>query len=139
MNGIVQIAITWIIIQRMKTAPRFLALLALAYLIAWSGLAPAADTATAPVKATKSDKAAKTVKLLTVGNSFSRNATRYLNDLVVAAGHKLVHRPIVVGGALFTTHWEKVERFEKDPSDPKGNYGPKQSLQELLESVHGNT
>ncbi|MFA6563934.1 MAG: DUF4886 domain-containing protein [Verrucomicrobiia bacterium] len=50
----------------------------------------------------------ETVRLLTVGNSFSRNATRYLGDLANAGGHKLIHRPIVVGGASLQLHAEKA-------------------------------
>jgi len=48
--------------------------------------------------------AAKTVRLLTIGNSFSRNATQYLPDLVKASGHELIHCPIVVGGASLELH-----------------------------------
>lgn len=47
---------------------------------------------------------AKTVRLLTVGNSFSRNATMYLPGLVKAGGHELIHCPIVVGGASLELH-----------------------------------
>lgn len=47
---------------------------------------------------------AKTVRLLTVGNSFSANATKYLPDIVKAGGHELIHRPIVVGGASLELH-----------------------------------
>ena len=38
------------------------------------------------------DQSGKTVRLLTVGNSFSGNATHFLGDLAAAAGHKLVFR-----------------------------------------------
>ncbi len=47
---------------------------------------------------------AKTVRLLTVGNSFSANAAKYLPDIVKAGGHELIHRPIVVGGASLELH-----------------------------------
>src|SRR5712691_4803753 len=49
-------------------------------------------------KATPAEKA-KTVRLLTVGNSFSQNATRFLGDLVAAAGNVLIHHQAVIGGA----------------------------------------
>jgi hypothetical protein len=74
----------------------------------------------------------KTVRLLTVGNSFSQNATRYLGDLVKAKGHTLIHRPLAVGGASLEVHWEKAQRHEKDPRDPRGLYGKKSLREELL-------
>ncbi len=73
----------------------------------------------------------KTVRLVTVGNSFSQNATRYLKDLVEAAGHTLVHRPLSIGGASLELHASKAEAFERDPKDEKGLYG-KQSLTQVL-------
>ena len=75
---------------------------------------------------------AKIVRLLTVGNSFSQNATRNLNDLVKAAGHTLIHQPLVVGGSPLSLHWEKAEQHEKDPQDPRGLYGNKLSLKQAL-------
>ncbi len=80
-------------------------------------------------KAAKSD--AKTVKLLTVGNSFSANATRYLGDLAKARGNVLIHKPIVVGGASLELHWGRAERHETDPQDPAGLYGKTSLKQEL--------
>lgn len=76
----------------------------------------------------------KTVRLLTVGNSFSRNATRYLPDLATADGHTLIHRPIVVGGASLQLHAEKAQRHEQDPDDPAGLYVSGRSLQQELTS-----
>src|SRR3981189_1692091 len=67
----------------------------------------------------------KTVRLLTVGNSFSQNATRYLGDLVKARGHTLIHRPLAIGGASMEVHWTKAQLHEKDPNDPRGLYGKK--------------
>lgn len=90
-------------------------------------------TALCPVSsATAQEKQTKTVRLLTVGNSFSQNATRYLGDLVKASGHTLVHRPLVIGGASFQVHWDKAQLHEKDPTDPKGLYGKKSLKQELM-------
>jgi hypothetical protein len=75
----------------------------------------------------------KTVRLLTVGNSFSQNATRFLGSLASSAGDVLVHHPAVIGGATMAQHWEKAELHEKDPQDKGGFYGTKRSLkQELL-------
>jgi len=74
----------------------------------------------------------KTVKLLSVGNSFSRNATRYLTNLVEAGGHKLVHRPIVVGGASMELHAKKFQDFEADSTKTNGYYSGKKSLKQHL-------
>lgn len=73
----------------------------------------------------------KTVRLVTVGNSFSQDATRHLNSLVKAAGHTLEHRALSIGGASMQVHWDKAQLFEKDASDVKGLYGKKSLKQEL--------
>ena len=75
---------------------------------------------------------AKTVRLLTVGNSFSANATRHLDALVKAAGHTLIHQPIVVGGASLELHATKALAHEKDPQSTNGLYSNKQSLKQML-------
>jgi hypothetical protein len=74
----------------------------------------------------------KTVRLLTVGNSFSQNATRYLDSLAKAAGHTLIHRSLAIGGASMEVHWEKAQNHESDPKDPRGLYGSKSLRQELM-------
>jgi len=73
----------------------------------------------------------KTVKLLTVGNSFSGNATSQLGKLAEAAGHKLIHRPMSVGGASLELHWNKLAAHDKNPTDPAGLYGTKNLREEL--------
>lgn len=99
-------------------------LLALVLASAVSGPS-AADTA---AKATK----AKTVRLLTVGNSFSANATRFLGDLAKGGGHVLIHHSASIGGSTMAQHWEKAQQHEKDPQDPGGLYGSKRSLKQYL-------
>jgi hypothetical protein len=74
----------------------------------------------------------KTVRLLTIGNSFSANATRHLGALAKAGGHTLIHRPLIIGGASMQVHWDKAMLHEKDPKDPKGLYSNKQGLPEAL-------
>lgn len=49
----------------------------------------------------------RTVRILTIGNSFSRNATNHLDDLAKAGGHTLIHIPLVIGGASFQVHADK--------------------------------
>ncbi|MES2792850.1 MAG: DUF4886 domain-containing protein [Planctomycetota bacterium] len=78
------------------------------------------------------EKSAKTVRLLTVGNSFSQNATRHLAELAKAGGHQLIHAPAVIGGAAFTTHLERYALHEEDAT--KGTYGNQGGLKEILKS-----
>lgn len=51
----------------------------------------------------------KTVRLLTIGNSFSANATRHLKDLAKAGGHTLIHNSLVIGGSSFQVHADKTK------------------------------
>jgi len=75
----------------------------------------------------------KTVRLVTIGNSFSGNATHYLGDLAKAGGHALVHQSMSVGGASMEVHWTKIQANEKDPKDPAGLYGTR-SLSGVLKT-----
>jgi len=86
-------------------------------------LALAAALFFAPAPAVSRSAAPKTVRLLTIGNSFSGNATHYLGDLAKAGGHTLVHTPMSIGGAAMEVHWKRIEANEKDPQDPAGLYG----------------
>ncbi|MCX7827159.1 MAG: DUF4886 domain-containing protein [Verrucomicrobiae bacterium] len=74
----------------------------------------------------------QTVRLLTIGNSFSRNATHYLPDLAKAGGHSLIHCSIVVGGASLQLHAEKFQKFELDATDKAGCYTNGRSLKQEL-------
>lgn len=74
----------------------------------------------------------RSVRLLTIGNSFSRNATNHLDDLAKAGGHILIHRPIVVGGASLELHATKLQKHEADPSDKEGLYTNGLSLKNEL-------
>lgn len=87
----------------------------------------AADAPAAPQGA-----AGRTVRLLTVGNSFSQNATHYLGDLAAADGSRLIHHGAVLGGATMSQHWAKVEFNDRDAADPRGRYSSKRSLREEL-------
>jgi len=74
----------------------------------------------------------KTVRLLTVGNSFSQNATRYLADLAKADGNVLVHHSCAIGGGTLAQHVEKIELLARNPQDPKGRYSTGKTLHEEL-------
>src|SRR5688500_12871837 len=69
------------------------------------------------------EPAGKSVRLLNVGNSFSNNAVKYLNDLVAADGtNKLVLGRAVIGGSSPDKHLDKALLNEKDPQDKNGLY-----------------
>src|SRR5687767_13140710 len=64
---------------------------------------------TALLRADEKPAGPKTVRLLTIGNSFSNNATKYLEDLVKADGNVLVRGNLSIGGSPLELHWGKVE------------------------------
>ena len=74
----------------------------------------------------------KTVRLLTVGNSFSQNATKYLDKIAEADGNTLIHHRCVIGGSGPEQHLAKAAANEKDPNDKAGLYGTGKSLKEEL-------
>lgn len=76
----------------------------------------------------------KTVKLLTIGNSFSRDATWFLKGVVEASGHELVHESIVVGGASLELHATKAQKFDVDAKDREGLYKDGKSLRQHLQA-----
>lgn len=76
----------------------------------------------------------KTVRLFTIGNSFSYNATTYLQQLAEAGGHKITIGTAAIGGASLHRHWKQVEKSEADPHGKAGRYGNGKTLKELLAS-----
>lgn len=96
------------------------------------GNTAAAQTAESNVAANRA--AQKHVRVLTVGNSFTQNATRYLDEIVEAAGHKLTHKMLSIGGSSLELHAKKALAFEADRSDAQAKYSNGESLQEALQS-----
>jgi hypothetical protein len=74
----------------------------------------------------------KTVRLLTVGNSFSHNATHYLGDIAKAAGDTLILREDNIGGSSFDIHLKKLAVWQKDPKSKLGQYTEGKGLQDDL-------
>jgi len=99
--------------------------------IAWL-LPLVALSASSPALAQKPVEQAKTVRLLTVGNSFSRDATTYLDELAKAAGDTLIHHQAAIGGGTLQQHCEKFQKHESDPTDPEGLYSTGKSLKDEL-------
>lgn len=78
---------------------------------------------------------AKTVRVVTIGASFTRNTTRYLGELASARGHVLVHRPVVVAASSLKSHAEMARRHAEDPTDKTGLYSNGRSLKQELQSA----
>ena len=76
----------------------------------------------------------KHVRILTVGNSFTHNATRYLDDIAQAAGHKLTQKMLSIGGSPLERHAGMALAFEKDPTDSSAKYANDDSLPQALQS-----
>jgi hypothetical protein len=115
----------------MKYPHRLLALLLLA--VAQVASAQTSQPTTQP---------GKVVRLLTVGNSFAGNSTRYLSGIASAAGDTLVLGMANPGGCSLERHWKAAAAHDADPADPAGLLyvtGPKDnpvktSLKQMLTS-----
>ncbi|KLU03637.1 putative signal peptide and transmembrane protein [Rhodopirellula islandica] len=76
----------------------------------------------------------KHVRILTIGNSFTHNATRFLDEVVEAGGHKLTHTMLSIGGSPLELHAKKALAFENDPTAASAKYSNGNTLQEALRS-----
>lgn len=81
----------------------------------------------------------KTVRLLTIGNSFAINSTKFLKQLAQADNNQLILGQANVSGCSLERHWKAVEAYEADPASPAGKLyepvkgQPKVSLRQMLE------
>lgn len=66
---------------------------------------------------------AKTIRLLTVGNSFSRNACTYLPQIAASAGVEFIIGTANLGGCSLERHWKRAELNLQEPDNPDGKYG----------------
>lgn len=76
--------------------------------------------------------AGKTLRLFIIGNSFSKNATAYLPNLVKENDHQLVIGRAELGGHSLQQHWEYAAAAEANTEDPKGKPYNGKSLRMLL-------
>lgn len=79
-------------------------------------------------------QAAETIRLLTIGNSFTANSTRYLEEISTAGGCTLIHEMVSLAGCSMEQHWGTVEAHRADPADPKGNPYDGKNLKEIIQS-----
>lgn len=87
----------------------------------------------------RAEDAPKPLRLLTVGNSFAYNATKFLPGLAEAVGKKVEIGSANFSGCSFEFHWTSAQAAEAGkpegaiyPPETKG--GPKRSLREFLEA-----
>lgn len=73
------------------------------------------------------------MRIFTVGNSFSDNATTFLAQLAAASGHELTLGRAQIGGCPLQKHWDLTELARLNPGDPEARPYDGHSLQELLE------
>lgn len=80
----------------------------------------------------KTNASPKTVKLMAIGNSFSRDALTQLPFIVKTEGHSLVYENAIILGGSLEDHVRGLEAFETNgPAHLATPYG-KRSLKELL-------
>lgn len=103
-------------------------------LLCLCGLGVMAGAVQAAPPAKKASGEPKTVRLLTVGNSFSRNVTHYLEDITKAAGDVLILHQAYIGGSTMAQHLDKAELHAKDAKDPRGLYPTGLGLVEELQA-----
>lgn len=77
-------------------------------------------SARAQAPATTQSAGQKTVRLLSIGNSFSSDATDYLPGITAAGGHKFVFGHARIGGSPLERHAKAITAFETNPEDPAG-------------------
>ncbi len=79
--------------------------------------------------------AVQTVSLLTVGNSFAVNSTKFIKELAEADPRvEVILGKANLGGCTFERHWKHAAAYEQDPKSKEGKpYGGK-SLRQILES-----
>lgn len=72
-----------------------------------------------PAQAQEAAPAKKTVKILTIGNSFAESLHRYFPQVVASTGDcELVFGCLNIGGCSFERHWGNIEKEIADPTTP---------------------
>lgn len=104
----------------------------LACLIALCLSSSVAFADTSPKKQGVNPAHRQVLRVLTIGNSFTKNAIEYLDEILEADGRfSMVHDQAWRGGCSLQTHWEMVEAHKADPKKGR-NYYNRKSLKELL-------
>ncbi len=72
----------------------------------------------------------KIMKILTIGNSFSENSTRFLPAIFADAGKEITIGKCVLGGCTLERHWNNA--VNNEPTYGSANYGGDKTLREML-------
>ena len=86
---------------------------------------------TTNASATEAANTNNTLKVLSVGNSFSANAHKFLPQIAKSMGKELVLRNAFIGGCSLEKHARHMKEYEQDPK--KGNVYHGGSLIKLLQ------
>jgi hypothetical protein len=87
-------------------------------------------------QASETDAPTKTIRLLTIGNSFAVNISAYLPQITQAGGYKLVLCGANIGSCSLEKHWKLAELHEANPTDANGMpYAIRKNLCGLKEAL----
>ncbi len=97
-------------------------------------LTPIILIAASLLTAVANEREPKTVSILAIGNSFTRNATAHLPAIAEASPHTLTLGLAAIGGGPLNRHWKAVQAHEADPNDRAGRIYGNRSLKQLLKT-----
>ncbi len=80
----------------------------------------------------KSSYQGKKLRVLLIGNSFSQNASTYLQQISAEMGNQLILGHAELGGCSLQKHWELAAIANADSTDTRGKAYAGKSLQMLL-------
>ena len=131
----------------MKKITALFALL-LAFVMIFAACAPAATTPAATTDGTTSgtttgttattapatpDPDKKTIKILSIGNSFSDDATQWLGNILLDMGYDIYLGNLYIGGCSIDTHWKNAQSGEKAYDYRTCQWGTWKSTKQSLE------
>lgn len=107
--------------ESLKWVASFVAALLFASPILADPAAPALETPPPPSQTNVRQPLVRSVRLLTIGNSFADNATAYLPGIAKAEGRELTIFRANLDGTSMQDHLAHLKAFEANPDNPKGN------------------
>ena len=131
----------------MKKITALFALL-LAFVMIFAACAPVATTPAATTDGTTSgtttgttattapatpDPDKKTIKILSIGNSFSDDATQWLGNILLDMGYDIYLGNLYIGGCSIDTHWKNAQSGEKAYDYRTCQWGTWKSTKQSLE------
>jgi hypothetical protein len=95
-----------------------------------SGTTKGTTATTAPVTP---DPEKKTIKILSIGNSFSDDATQWLGSILLDMGYDIYLGNLYIGGCSIDTHWANAQSGEKAYDYRTCQWGTWKSTKQSLE------